>query len=351
MSGGPSPLWNPHDTIRLEESETVSPAVSFVSPTVYQEDHARITPINDAAKKAFHEIALIVKSNPEWNSHARRFIHIDDIRTPDAKSAAGSSDEESEEPDAVTTILNGHYRLNLAILPAKFVNGWILGTGRNRPTQADVDILISINGRRDNVRTRHARVLYHRESRAPMIGALPKKAVFLNGQEIKEQAHVLSQSQGIVIGNLAYRLDFLPIDKARYVEALDMIVARTKGLSHGNHSSFDPTPSNNHFELHGYQFQTPQAAGAYGVVSACIKVSTGDLYAVKRVQRTMKSFSLVNTEVMIMKQLDKHVSTSGIIRYIGLTCSISPMSVISWIYSTQLAIEYLWVTVALMMST
>lgn len=273
-------------------------------------DFAQLIPVNDRARLAFHEIAVILNADRSWNPHCRKFIYVSDVKSKVIPGGSPESDA-SEEDAEIQEIFTGYFRLNLTILPDNFPRGWVIGAGRSNMDHLGVDFLVTIKGNQDGVRGRHATIRLHNVSRLPMIAPAHGKKVLLNGEEVAKEGRVLeSPRMGLTIGNLAFRIEFLPNNAVAYNKRLDEIV-RESGWFTEKIESIDTTPSENHLIFHGYQIQTPQAFGAYGVVCPCIKISdrerSGNVYAVKRIQRTRSSFGLIGDEVEALQQLKKHV--------------------------------------------
>lgn len=302
------PFRQLNDTIRVEnyvDSSIVAVSLSLSSTIP---DFARLVPVNHQAKLAFHEIATILETDSSWNPHCRKFIHVYDVKSKfhsECSLETDTSDGDAEIQDIYT----GYYRLNLSILPDKFARGWIIGAGRSGMDHLGVDFLLTVKGNRDRVRGRHASIQHHKVSRHLMIVPAAGKEVVLNGEEVPRHGKVLeSMRMGLTIGNLTFKIEFLSMNAANYNERFDEIVRESGTWFTQRIESIDPTPSDNHLILQGYQMQTPQAFGAYGVVSPCVNTSSGDVYAVKRVQRTQSTFDQVGDEIAILKRLGKHVS-------------------------------------------
>ena len=270
-------------------------------------DFAGLYPVNDAAKLAFDDIACAIESDSQWNSHARKFIHIDDVKkvmriTPEDEDL--DSDAESQE----VIIRTGHFRLSLDILPAHFALGWVIGSGRTDLAEPSVDLLLTRRGRRHDVRGRHAQLLFHRESRVLMLKVLKNKRVILNGQELTDCERMLSETQmGLTLGNLTYRLQFAEANNTHRDQLNDLLKESTIWQK-GRYASLDPTPSAAHFTFQGYSFQSPIDAGSYGVVMPCVRILDGRAFAVKRIQRKQYTFKTVKDELDILSSLGKHVS-------------------------------------------
>ncbi|KAJ9608542.1 hypothetical protein H2200_007530 [Cladophialophora chaetospira] len=280
------------------------------APVVTLPDFARLVPLNDPAKLAFHEIALILKTNSEWNPHCRKFIHVSDFMSKLISGPSMESDT-SEGDMEIQEVYTGHFRLNLDILPDNFAMGVVIGAGRLNLEHLGVDILLTTKGHRDDVRGRHASIRHHHLNRLLMIVPARGKTVILNGEEVSREGRVLESTRmGLTVGKLAYRIEFLPMNAGVYQERLEEIVRESGSFFTERIESIDLTPSESHLILKGYQIQTPQAAGTFGVVSPCIKTSanvdSANVYAAKRIQRTQSSFNQVGEEVAILKKLGEH---------------------------------------------
>ena len=179
-------------------------------------------------------------------------------------------------------------------------------------------MLLTTNGYRDDVRGRHASIRHHHINRLLMIVPARGKTVILNGEEVPREGRVLGSARmGLTVGKLTYRIEFLPMNAGVYNERLEEIVRESGFFCTEKIESIDLTPSESHLILKGYQIQTPQASGTYGVVSPCIKTSSASVYAAKRIQRTKSSFVQVGEEVAVLKKLGEHLSSS----LLSLICS------------------------------
>ena len=261
------------------------------------ENFAVLRPVGQFAPKRFNELASCMLADPDWQPHARQFIYIVGKKTNPSDTIAASQD-----------IYTGYYRFNLSILPLDFTHGWVSGSGRaDIPNHGGVDLLLTLHGETDGVRGRHAQFYFHSNSRMLMIKAVFRNIVVCNGQEIGREPQVLPYQSGITFGSLSYCLEFSVTNKELFSRQRDELMKRHRLWSRLAPPSLDPTPSENHFVLQGFQFQTPRAAGAYGVVSPCVKVETGEIYAAKRVQRAMRTFASVQEEIKILRDVSKHV--------------------------------------------
>ena len=304
------------DTQTLSEFEAEQRAAredSEDAPDNFDFDFAQLVPVNDSAKLAFDELARLRSADPEWNPHARNYIHVDE------EQENFGDDDQSDEPSSTSrSIYTGYFRLSLGLQPKRFARGWVIGSGRQALSDPDVDFLVTVDGRRDRVRSRHAQIVYHRETRVLMLKVPPKKNVILDGVKVQNGTAALTRrTSGLTIGNLSFQLQFHEHRRTEYLAQLDKIAELSTYFVGDRIETLDPTPSDQYFTLHGYQFQTPQAAGAYGVVSACVKDTTGDVYAVKRVKKSRDTMKEVEKELEIFEALQTHVSVPIPIRCEG----------------------------------
>ena len=260
-----------------------------VGGSLRTDEFARLVPLNKSARIAFKELATVKEDDRSWLPHIRRFIHVED-----------DGDADGSGP-------RGYFRFSLSLLPERFALGWVVGTGVVGEINFGIDILLTLRGDRDDVRPQHMRFYHHRENRVLMLKPGPNKSVILNGEEIIAQPRVLPASSGIMIGNLAYRFEFTN-SGSQYGVHLEELMRESRYFSTAEPpQSLNATPSPNNFVLRQYQFQTPLAAGAFGVVSPCVHLHSGEIFAVKRLNRTKKTFAEVNHEICMLKKVCGHV--------------------------------------------
>lgn len=302
------------DTQTLSEFEAEQRASSPGDSTEsFDFDFAQLVPVNDSARLAFDELARLKAADPEWNPHARNYIHVEEEQEP-----FGDEDQSDEPSSTSRSIYTGYFRLSLALLPKRLARGWVIGSGRQALSDPDVDYLVTVDGRRDRVRSHHAQIVYHQETRVLLLKVPANKSVFVDGMKIQHGLRALtSVTSGLTIGNLSFQLQFHEHRRNDYLAQLENFAELSNHFVGDRIETLDPTPSDQHFTLRGYQFQTPQAAGAYGVVSACVKNTTGDVYAVKRVKKSRDTVKEVEQELEIFAALQTHVSKSDPIQCEG----------------------------------
>ena len=170
-----------------------------------------------------------------------------------------------------------------------------------------VDLLLTLNTKRDKVLGRHGRI-FHTDDGWLAVAVPEKKAIYINGTKKLENARwiVRSPRTGLSIGNLTFSLEFT--DFSVYRAQLNTLLSQWHG---GHvHLSLDPTPKLSHFELDGFMIQEPVDSGGHGVVLGGVDCDTGKAVAVKRVQRTSRKFDRIQLEIQISKRVGNHVSFS-----------------------------------------
>jgi len=276
-------------------------------------DHLRMYPTNVPAEIAFNAIARTIQAHPHWNPHCRKFIVVEGRKTVLIPPSLPSTPRAGRDPEKQQEILTGHFRFNLDILPAQFANGWVVGSGRSDMTNLGVDIVVTDDGERDGVRGRHVQI-YHSPDRVLMLKPSPGKTAYLNHEKLENDGRALRHTSGLLIGNLLFKVQFTEHNQKFYLGRLNQLIQASAGWRSSRRTSFNPTPSQSTMDLWGYQFQSPRAAGTYGVVLPCIHSTTGIARAAKRIGRRKGTFHLVNNEISILKVVGDagpHVSSSG----------------------------------------
>jgi serine/threonine protein kinase len=292
-----------HDTRPNTPDEFTSTSVQ------YNGDFARLIPTNALAKIAFDELARLMRTEPEWNHHARRSIHVEHCLSSPSPAIL-ESDTDGEVPQKPTPTLTGYYRLNLLIPPHDHRFGWFLGSGRRDLGDAGVDFLLTAQRRQYRVAGRHARLSLHPETAVLLLTVDNGRVVILNGQEELRNGSraICTLSTGIMIGDLAYKLVYTELDDDLFREQLSTARIETGQTGLAPPATLATTPSNTDQEYQGYIIQSPFAYGTEAIVSAGIDRRTGEAVAVKKVQRKQANTFRIRAELELMKTLKPHVS-------------------------------------------
>lgn len=305
------------DRISDHEASTATPDTVVLenpfSPQTlarHRGDFARLIPTNRSAILAFHTIAQTLKLDPEWNPHARQFIHVEESQK-DLSPQWKGSETESEVEETGAEVFRGYYRFHLEMMPSTARLGWVLGGGRSESDDLRSDIVLTLDRKKHHIRGRHARLRHHGESGALMLFVDPGKVVILDGKERVEGAQraIGSMSTGLTLGDLSYRFEFTELTETTYRKQLEEMRTR---MDYGNEElplALEMTPSEEHYEYHGYYIQAPFASGASGVIAPGMERSTGLAVAVKRLRRTAQSIARIQLEVTVYKTIGDHVGS------------------------------------------
>ena len=289
-------------------------------------DFARLIPKNRSALLAFHTIAQTLKIDPDWNPHARQFIHVNEPQNDVLSQWEGSSDTGTDIEEKTKKIWTGYYRFNFELLPNSSSIGWILGGGRSDLKDQGVDYLLSLEKRKHHIHGRQARFRHHRESGAFMLIVGKGKEVFLNGKSVEggERA-VTFLSSTLSLGDLNYELAFTQLNEVRYREQLQRMRTILGQMGDEPPISLEISPSEYHYEYHGFTIQSPFASGVHGIVSAGREIFTGRAVAIKRLSRTPQSIARIELEVDIYRRIGDHVSHQNRNDPLAMFTRVSPI--------------------------
>ncbi|OAL36618.1 hypothetical protein AYO20_04234 [Fonsecaea nubica] len=290
------------DTVVLEEP--CSPRTS----ARLEGDFARLIPVNRPARLAFSKIAQRIRLDPDWQKHARQFIHIDET----AKEL--TSFEDSEADDEVRSrdpsILSGHYIFSMTKLPKVPRLGWVWGSGRRDLPDGHIDFLLTVDRKQDRILGRHGRV-FHTNDGLLAVTVPAKEPIYINGDEKLEngQRIIYLPRTSITIGNLTFCLEFTQL--GIYRTQVNTLMSEWHGRQ--IHPSLEPTPQPYHFKLHGFVIQEPLSSGGHGVVLGGINCETGSPVAVKRLQRTCGNLERIRLEIEISKRVGSYPNLCNLI--------------------------------------
>lgn len=173
-----------------------------------------------------------------------------------------------------------------------------------------VDFLLTVERRQYRVRGRHARLSFHPESAALLLTVDHGRGPILNGQEELDSGSraICALSTGIMIGDLAYRLDYTRLEEPTFREQLSKFPRKLKLAGMDPPATLAATPSHIDQEYQGHIIQSPFAYGTEAIVSAGIDKRLGEAVAVKKVQQKQHNVSRIKNEMVLMRSLKPHVS-------------------------------------------
>jgi Protein kinase domain len=271
----------------------------------YDNDFARLTPSNDAARVAFHAVAELIQLDQRRLAHARQFVYVYPKRVQLSPEVRSDTDTSDQGPPPL--IYTGYYRLNLDILPRRRLLGWRIGHGRH-DQQGDeiVDLQLCVTGG-NGVRSLHARIAFDFKTNVLFLIAEKGKKVVVNGvHEIKESQRVLGeQKTAIEIGNLRYTFEYTVQGRDAYQHKLD-VVKRSLGLpSMTAPLSVGATPSEHDYEFHDYFLKPAFESGSTCTVLAGVHKTTGALVAVKRMNRSLNRARQIADEIDMLHAIQE----------------------------------------------
>lgn len=282
----------------------------------YDDDFGRLVPANTNACIAFDELATRFRDDIFWNRHARRFVHIDEVKK-DVEVLPSESDTDSEAVVERVSRWTGYYRLNLNIPPQNLGLGWAMGSGRRENEL--VDLLLVDKNRKYQVRGTHARITHDPRSNALLILTDSKRKIILNGtDEVEGAQRVIWKSEtGITIGDLVYKLQLHEVDAYRYKEKLSELRKNAGYPAFEPPKSLDPTPSTYKFEYDDYILDKPFESGSTCTVSTATHKITGAAVAMKKIVRTARNSDKIKMEIEIMDLIGSHVKLCQLFYWAG----------------------------------
>ena len=276
----------------MTQSDTDSQATEILHDVgVY----AHLVPGNRRAKEAFSGVVDRLVQEPEWLPHARHYMQY-------------WKDEEGQ----TGVRWSGHYVLDFECLPTYPNKGWRLGAGRSlRAGLEDVEFLLTTDRRKDkHVRGQHCRLNFNFESFALLLTAEKGRSatVFAEGtKELFGESEILPYPRtSFEIDNLRYELRFLDINDYRFRIYLGQLRAQFAPNVQEPPVDLAPTPSATDYRVGSYIVTKPVGLGGFSVVSVGKQISTGNLFAIKKIYKNKSHPSEISHEVKIMQELSMH---------------------------------------------
>lgn len=261
-----------------------------------QQPFARLSPINDAARRAFDSAVDAIKRDQDAHAHVRRNIVFESVRQESVSVASEFTDSENTETHAQngppSHRFKGFFCFRLDNPPRVPRNGWILGDGRNSAA-GQVDFLLSAPRQTRDIAGKHVAIYPHPRSCRLLLQARHRTTMqasdtrsMITTLSKSDSATQLTSAEQIHIGDCIYLFDYLDsaISEA-HQEQLTKFMKQTHGsgwtslLHIINSSSSSEIPN---MRLHTYSWPLGAfAGGTFGQVAAGT-ASNGDPIAVKR---------------------------------------------------------------------
>ena len=325
-------LWTPYSTLSLltmsltptqvmdsEEQEWIAQSCQLTNPpapteTTSQLGHgrktpcvfARLLPNNVAALKAFHEIVQ-AKNDGKLSSHHAQFLRLGQvgckILSNDAIIVQCLSDSDAEVEDLSrspsTPFLRGHFEIRLE--DSLTGTGWRVGKGTSKvPEDRNVDILLlpppdsrSQEVQQSANKTASVNFLIGMNPASGalrLIGACDKRPLGYEPSSIKlrhNESRVLHQRHAhLTLADLEYCFQY-SIDVGSvplYIEQRNDLLEQSSPRHDLPHPKLPPVPPSTTKEIaNTFQYDS-LAAGAFGMVSLGVVITTGDPVAIKELQ-------------------------------------------------------------------
>lgn len=279
------------------------------SPSLF----AIMTPVDNAARDAFSQVAQKMREDKGWNPHARQ--NIDANEKPVQVSTYGDeseSDNGTEPPKKYRPVLKGCYTFDLKIPPKSPALGWTIGGGRFGKDNESPEILLTEKKLKAGVSARHARLAHNFTSGALVISALDSKNIRVNGHKLVDgQCMIYSRTTSLTFGSLMYSLEVrrYPTDD-RYRDDL-RIYKETHGIPEDEYpSNIRATTAETDIVTERYVLRNPIGRGATSIVYAAHKRGNGDAVVVKKIMRTAMNAKFIARDIDISKFIGEHVGIS-----------------------------------------
>ncbi|KAI4141430.1 MAG: hypothetical protein L6R39_005332 [Caloplaca ligustica] len=290
---------------------------------------ATLTPINVAAKVAFHEVAEACLVQGEHLNYHARFMTISDHRLYDQEVAmtmerglkeAGDSDTPTEADTDTENfrreaypIWIGHYKFDLATGKPGSSNGWVAGKGRDREPEGVQLLLVAGLGRKSTIRGRHARfALSHQSGYLYVVrGSSAIMDLSVNGESLGQGPYVLNKSSvRLRLGSLEYLYQYTDYARTKdYAESRTAFLRSITDTDRPELWHFTPTPAINTRSIGDWTLATELGKGTYGRVYAATNIK-GELVALKIIERNKRSANAVKEEIATLRALSEEAQNS-----------------------------------------
>jgi len=286
---------------------------------------ARIVPHNDAAKTAFHNLALQNERGglPEYHASSMCIEGFVTPVEPETSDSESDSDSSTRSMSPLAAQHYGYYALSVQTPPRTASTiGWRLGKGEHHANDTTVDILViseACAGRaRKSVGRLHASIQFN---------ILSGLLVLVNRSETKsvvihDDSGDITLAQGAQralwmcsnlfwLGHLSFCLEYHPRRRTnagehfhQFLKARNAFIS--KNLADGHpHSSIPVTPLPDFERRLNYVIYNTIGAGTFGSIRPAIDVTTGNTFAIKQtLVRHRREVEALITEYQIGKMIE-----------------------------------------------
>lgn len=287
-----------------------------------------LTPINEAAIRAFSKVVDTVSAHPHHFEHQSQFFASSVTQCPlsslvrgqSVSSTSGSAAEPDVEPETtgyvVELVWTGNYHISLKTLPKFPFTSWRAGQGRWSKENLidDVELLLSCD-KDDGLRRIHADFAFDKQTGILMLNAYhgTPNGVKMNGSHFgrPDSSRALNARTAIIqMGKLEYKFTYIiePNSAAEAAFQTDKIdYFRDRLQAPAPIESTSATPSENDTNIGDWTLHGAVGRGAYGVVSAASHRLGNPVVAFKCFSRGSRTEAdAVAEEVKTAQQLILH---------------------------------------------
>lgn len=269
---------------------------------------ARLKPVNEAAKKAFHNVALTFVRNPDRAKSlgAAKYIHFD---------VSKDHAHDPINPDGIinngSELWTGYFELCFDVPPANPHTGWTIGEGSSENNINAPDILIGTGEKLENESRSPLAILAHDQNSGALAMVVPNgKTVTLDSfEEIQGCKRLLHKAvTSIEIKSKSYKLEFQTMQNQDYRILLNGYRKSNINTSEELPSSLALVPSQFDNLIDQYVVKNAIGEGSTCTVYAGYDRTTGQVVAIKKyIRRDARSFERECGRVKMVARMDPHV--------------------------------------------
>jgi hypothetical protein len=285
---------------------------------------ATLTPANNQAKVAFHEVYDYFRQHgeappcfsvePHQEFHRDIFLlRLRDSSNYDGEEASDTptdpdTDLEENELRPLGLLWTGRYTFALESPPSRPSRGWVLGRGRQ---DTPVDVQLTINRPHYEVRGFHALLNIHTSTGYLWIcratGSIGLELT-VDGQDVgRGQRFALNQTpMRIRIGRCEYIFEYTEYARSSTFkrQQRDYMTRHLNILTESINLSLTPTPNPKSRKIGDWTLGISLGKGTFGKVFAGTNMQN-EIVAIKIVERGTRTQSSVATEIRVLEELKK----------------------------------------------
>lgn len=274
---------------------------------------AILTPVNNAARDCFSQVAQKKVDDEKWNPSARMNIKANELPVQVSTYTSGSESNGDSEPlKTFRPVLKGCYTFNFVEAPRQPSKGWLIGGGKFSEDDESPDILLTERKKIFGVSSRHARLAHNFTSGALVMMVSDSSPVSINGHEVIDAQHVIhGRTTSLEFGALKYSLEIRKYDTDEDYRSHLRYYKNKHGIADDDYPlNLLATPADSDLVTQKYVLKNPIGDGSTCVVYAAYDRRNGTAVAVKKIRRTKINAKHVEQDIYISKHIGFHVSES-----------------------------------------